>query len=169
MTEQQSEQQSEQRQQGWLIKDHHLRVLNRTGETIGLDSLDAYGDNAIQQGNEGQLRWNQDPMKPVDDTDVYVTFTLPQFDPGPVFVMELLNAAFQRPGVQLSGPLGVNPPEWQWLSEGDQARFVFNRQSLASPNVPVFTVTRKPNSSFIEWFVDVTVWAMGQGEANDAA
>jgi hypothetical protein len=163
------EQLNEPRDQGWLIKDHHLRVANRTGETIAMEALDAYGDNWIQQGSEGQLRWNQDPIKPVDDTDTFVKFTLPQFDPGPVFVMELLNAAFQRPGVQLTGPFGVNPPEWQWLSEGDQVRFVFNRQSLSNPNVPVFTVSRKPNSSFIEWFVDLTVLAATHGGTDGEA
>ena len=164
-----SEQLSEPRDQGWLIKDHHLRVLNRTGETIAMEALDAGGDNWIQRGDEGELRWNQNPMKPVDDTDTYVKFTLPQFDPGPVFVMELLNAAFQRPGVQLTGPLGVNPPEWQWLSEGNQVRFVFNRQSLANQNAPVFTVSRKPNSRFIEWFVDLTVLSTTQGGSDGEA
>jgi hypothetical protein len=39
------------RDQGWLIKDHHLRVANRTGETIAMEALDAYGDNWIQQGS----------------------------------------------------------------------------------------------------------------------
>jgi hypothetical protein len=71
--------------------------------------------------------------------------------------------------VQLTGPFGVNPPEWQWLSEGDQVCFVFNRQSLASPNVPAFTVSRKPNSSFIEWFVDLTVCASTHGGTDGKA
>lgn len=166
MTDQPSAQPAEPQDQGWLIKDHHLRVANRSGETIGLDAFDAYGDNWIQQGQDGQLSWNPAPLKPVDDTDTYVRFSLPQFSADPVFVMELLNAPFQRPGIQLTAPCGVNPPEWQWLSEGDQVRLVCNRQSLANPNVPVFTVTRQPNSSCIEWLVELTVCPATTGETD---
>ena len=42
-------------------------------------------------------------------------------------------------------------------------------QSLANPNVPVFTVSRKPNSSFIEWFVDLTVCASTHGGTDGEA
>lgn len=56
-----SEQLSEPRDQGWLIKDHHLRVLNRTGETIAMEALDAYGDNWIQRGTRGSCAGTRTP------------------------------------------------------------------------------------------------------------
>ena len=147
-------------EQALLIKDHRLTITNRTGERITVQSFDA-GERSLAQADTGVLAWNPDPLKPVDDTLTSVLFLLPQFDHQPDFVLVLDNEPFMRPTAQLNGPCGCSPPDAVSFSRGDQVTIVFHRQRADLNAVPVFQLSRLPDSWLcIEWQLTVTTWAL---------
>ena len=148
--------------QGLLIKDHRLTITNTTGERITASALDA-GELSLAQADTGVLAWNPDPIKPVDDTLSAVHFVLPQFSSKPDFVLVLDNEPLMRPTAQMSGPGGCSPGDEVAFSSGDQVTFVFHRQRPDLDAVPVFHLSRLPDSWLcIEWQLTVTAWRLNE-------